>query len=175
MATSHEKTYEVYNGVSEQDVPSAKWGWSELSPKTIQIAGWISVIFLVAYHFGNHEGHVETLWLIVIAALIAIGLILFALRPQLSQVRTLTGVNQPVGYQEKDWDYDQKTLSGDYAKLTDSQLRALNIDPARVAHLRELDSSGKTAGTFTGIDSTKAPNTHTTRVDRSGSTAASEK
>ncbi|STC68125.1 DUF2631 domain-containing protein [Corynebacterium pilosum] len=166
MATSHEKTYEVYNGVSEQDVPSAKWGWSELSPKTIQLAGWGSVIFLVAYNFGNHEGHVETIWLLSIAAIIAIGLILFALRPQLSQVRTLTGANQPVGYQEKDWDYDQKTLSGEYATLTDSQLRALNIDPARVAHLRELDN-GSTAA--------KPVEANTTRVDRSGSTVADEK
>ncbi|WP_394280835.1 DUF2631 domain-containing protein [Corynebacterium sp.] len=166
MATSHEKTYEVYNGVSEQDVPSAKWGWSELSPKTIQLAGWVSVVFLVAYNFGNHSGHVETIWLLSFAAVIAIGLILFALRPQLSQVRTLTGVNQPVGYQERAWDYDQKTLSGEYAKLTDSQLRALNIDPARVAHLRELDNGSTVA---TPVEN------NTTRVDRTGSTAADEK
>ncbi|WP_018298043.1 DUF2631 domain-containing protein [Corynebacterium lubricantis] len=139
MAASHEKTYQVYNGVSEEDVPSAKWGWSEFSPKTIQIAGWISVLFLLGFNFGNHRGHVETIWLLTIAALIAIGLILFALRPQLSQIRTLTGKNEPVGHVEPDWAYDQKTLSGDYSDLSDSQLRALNIEPSRVRHLREVE------------------------------------
>lgn len=143
MAASHEKTYEVYNGVSEEDVPSAKWGWSELSPKSVQIAGWISVLFLLGFNFGNHRGHVETIWLLAIAALLAIGLILFALRPQLSQVRALTGKNEPVGYIEKDWNYDQKTLSGDYANLTDGQLRAMNIDPSRVAHLRQIEGTAE--------------------------------
>ncbi|MHA2789236.1 DUF2631 domain-containing protein [Corynebacterium sp. S7] len=143
MAASHEKTYEVYNGVSEEDVPSSKWGWSELSPKTIQIAGWISVLFLLGYNFGNHRGHVETIWLLSLAALIAIGLILFALRPQLSQIRTLTGKNEPVGHVEPDWAYDQKTLSGEYSNLTDAELRALNIDPARVRHLREVEGSAE--------------------------------
>lgn len=170
MATHHEKTYEVYNGVSEEDVPSAKWGWSELSPKTIQIAGWISVLFLLGFNFGNHEGHVETIWLLSLAALLAIGLILFALRPQLSQVRTLTGLNQPEGYQEKAWNYDQKTLSGDYAKLTDSELRALNIDPARVTHLRELEGAPNATKSHTVRDSA-VTGRRTTRVEGVGSTA----
>jgi len=123
---------QVYNGVSEADVPSAKLGWSELTPKTIQIAGWISVLFLLGYNFGNHRGHVETIWLLSIAALIAIGLILFALRPELSQVRTLTAHNKPEGHVEPNWTYEQHTLTGRYAELSDSQLRALNIDPATV-------------------------------------------
>lgn len=123
---------QVYNGVSEADVPSAKLGWSELSPKTIQTAGWISVLFLIGYHFGNHRGHVETIWLIVIAVLIALGLILFALRPELSQVRTVTAHNKPEGHVEPYWTHEQHTLTGRYAELTDSQLRALNIDPASV-------------------------------------------
>lgn len=123
---------QVYNGVSEADVPSAKLGWSELSPKTIQIAGWISVLFLIGYHFGNHRGHVETIWLIAIAVLIALGLILFALRPELSQVRTVTAHNKPQGHVEPNWTHEQHSLTGRYAELTDSQLRALNIDPASV-------------------------------------------
>lgn len=123
---------QVYNGVSEADVPSAKLGWSELTPKTIQIAGWISVLFLLGYNFGNHRGHVETIWLISIAALIAIGLILFALRPELSQVRTLTAHNKPEGHVEPNWTHEQHTLTGRYAELSDSQLRALNIDPTTV-------------------------------------------
>ena len=123
---------QVYNGVSEADVPSAKLGWSELSPKTIQIAGWISVLFLIGYNFGNHQGHVETIWLISLAVLISIGLILFALRPELSQVRTVTAHNKPQGHVEPNWTHEQHTLTGRYAELSDSQLRALNIDPATV-------------------------------------------
>lgn len=137
MAASHdEKAYEVYNGVSTRDVPSAGWGYSELSRTTIQVAGWISVAVLLFFNFGNHEGHVETIWLLVLAALVAIGLIIFAFEPRFNQVRTLTGHNQPVGHREPDWSYDQKTLSGTYTALTDSQLRSLNIDPSRVQHLR---------------------------------------
>ena len=52
-------------------------------------------------------------------------------------MRTVTSHNKPVGHQEPDWIYNQATLSGDvYENLTDSQLRSLNIEPARVAHLR---------------------------------------
>ena len=136
---------QVYNGVSEADVPSAKLGWSELTPKTIQIAGWISVLFLLGYNFGNHRGHVETIWLISIAALIAIGLILFALRPELSQVRTLTAHNKPEGHVEPNWTYEQHTLTGRYAELTDSQLRALNIDPATVHSAPAIQGSARGA------------------------------
>lgn len=135
-----DKAPEVYNGVSEADVPSAKFGWSELSSGAIQIAGWISVAFLIAYNFGNHQGHVETIWLVTLAVLIALGLILFAVRPRLSQVRTVTARNKPVGHQEPDWAYDQHTLSGAYADLKDDELRALNIEPSRVRHLRSGDA-----------------------------------
>ena len=137
MAHANETAPQVYNGVSEADVPSARFGWSALTDRTIQTAGWISVLVLVAYNFGNHEGHVETIWLIALAVLIALGLILFATKPKLNQVRTVTSHNKPAGHQEPDWIYNQATLSGDvYENLTDSQLRALNIEPGRVAHLR---------------------------------------
>ncbi|WP_342319955.1 DUF2631 domain-containing protein [Corynebacterium mayonis] len=133
---ANDRAPQVYSGVSEADVPSAKYGWSELSPGTIQTAGWISVAFLVAYNFGNHQGHVETLWLVSFTVLVALGLVLFAMRPKLSQVRTVTAHNKPVGHQEPDWIYNQATLSGPYADLDDRALRALNIDPSRVSHLR---------------------------------------
>nr|WP_288864836.1 DUF2631 domain-containing protein [uncultured Corynebacterium sp.] len=137
MAHAKDNAPQVYNGVSEADVPSARFGWSAFTDRTIQIAGWISVLFLVAYNFGNHEGHVETIWLVVLAVLIALGLILQATKPKLNQVRTVTAHNKPVGHQEPDWIYNQATLSSDaYENLTDSQLRALNIEPSRVAHLR---------------------------------------
>lgn len=137
MAASHDdKAYEVHNGVSTRDVPHAAWGYSELSRTTVQVAGWVSVAFLLLLNFGNHEGHVETIWLFVLAALIAIGLIIHAFEPRFNQVRTITGHNKPVGHIEPDHIYNQKTLSGNYAELTDSQLRSLNIDPSRVSHLR---------------------------------------
>lgn len=134
--SSHKLAPQVFDGVSTEDVPSAGFGWSRISRSGVQIAGWISVIFLVAYNFGNHKGHVETVWLAVLAIVIALGLVLFALRPNLSQVRTVTARNQPVGHVEPDWVYDQKTVSGAYAELNDGELRALNIEPSRVSHLR---------------------------------------
>ena len=72
MAHAKDNAPQVYNGVSEADVPSARFGWSAFTDRTIQIAGWISVLFLVAYNFGNHQGHVETIWLIALAVLIAL-------------------------------------------------------------------------------------------------------
>lgn len=134
--SSHTPTPQVYDGVSTLDVPSAGFGWSRVSRAGVQIAGWVSVLVLLAYNFGNHQGHVETVWLLVLAALLAVGLLLHMFEPKLSQVRTITARNQPVGYQEFDWNYEQKTLGANYDELTDSQLRALNIDPARVQHLR---------------------------------------
>lgn len=141
MATSHEKEHEVYNGVSTADVPNAAWGWSALSRTAVQVTGWASVLIMLAFNFGNHEGHVETIWLLALTALLVIGLLLHAFEPSLSNVRTLTSHNKPIGHVEPDWAYDQKTLSGSYSNLTDSQLRALNIDPARVQHLR-ADTKG---------------------------------
>ncbi|MCK6160323.1 MAG: DUF2631 domain-containing protein [Corynebacterium striatum] len=134
--SSHKPASQIFDGISTEDVPSAGFGWSRISRSGVQIAGWISVLFLLAYNFGNHKGHVETVWLIALAVVLALGLIIFALRPNLSQVRTVTARNQPVGHVEPDWVYDQKTVSGSYAELSDAELRALNIDPARVSHLR---------------------------------------
>jgi len=137
VAASHEIVPEVHKGTSTLDVPSAAIGWSELSRTTVQVSGWVSVLILLGYNFGNHTGHVETIWLLVIAALIAVGLLIHLFEPNGSQVRTVTARNKPVGHVEPDWVYNQKTLSGTYATLTDSQLRSMNIDPARVQHLRE--------------------------------------
>lgn len=139
--SSHNKAPEVYDGVSTIDVPSAGFGWSRTPRTGTQIAGWVTVLILLGYNFGNHTGHVETIWLFTLAALVAIGLLIHAFQPKLSQVRTLTGHNKPEGHVEPDWTYDQKTLSGDYASLSDAELRAINIDPALVEHLREKPAS----------------------------------
>ena len=147
--SSHKPASQVFDGVSTDDVPSAGFGWSRISRSGVQIAGWISVLFLLAYNFGNHKGHVETIWLIALAVLIALGLVIYALQPKLSQVRTLTARNKPVGHQEPDWAYEQKTVHNVYAALTDDELRALNIEPSRLTHLR-----GTSAAATTGVDAT---------------------
>lgn len=61
----------VVNGVDTADVPSAAWGWSGESNKAAKIAGWVVVVFLLVMMIGNHHGHVEDLFLIGFAALIA--------------------------------------------------------------------------------------------------------
>ena len=142
--SSHKPASQVFDGVSTDDVPSAGFGWSRIRSLRLQIAGWTSVAFLLAYNFGNHKGHVETVWLIALAVLIALGLVIYALQPKLSQVRTLTARNKPVGHEEPDWAYEQKTVGNVYASLTDDELRALNIEPSRVAHLRGV-SDGRHA------------------------------
>lgn len=138
MAGSHEIAPEIHHGVSTLDEPSAAWGWHSIGMRAIQISGWISVIFLLGYNFGNHQGHVETIFLFTFAIVIAAGLIYLLVKPQGTQVCTLTAHNQPLGYKEKDWTYEQATCTGEYAKLSDSQLRALNIEPERVRHLRSI-------------------------------------
>lgn len=141
MAGSHAAHSEVYNGVSVADEPSAAWGWHDIGFKAIQRAGWISVLFLLAYNFGNHEGHVETIYLFTFAAVIALGLILMRFPLKMKQVHTVTAHNQPVGHEEPDYAYDQLTLSGVYSDLSDSQLRSLNISPKWVRG--ELPSSAQ--------------------------------
>lgn len=137
--SSHKPTHEVHNGVSTEDIPSAAFGWSKFGRTGIQVAGWFSVFALLMLNFGNHQGHVETVWLFLLAGLMAIGLLIHLFDPKLPQVRTLTSRNREPGYVERDWIYEQKTLGGSYAELTDDELRALNIDPARVAHLRAIN------------------------------------
>ena len=140
MAGSHhEIAPEVHNGVSTLDEPSAAWGWHHIGQNAVQIVGWISVFVLLGYNFGNHKGHVETIFLFVFAALIAVGLLIQLFEPKGTQARTLTAHNKPIGHVEPDWTYLQATCTGPYAELTDKELRALNIEPSRVAHLRSLE------------------------------------
>ncbi|MEX3562391.1 DUF2631 domain-containing protein [Corynebacterium phoceense] len=142
--SSHKVTSEVYNGVSTDDVPSAAFGWSKTPRSGIQIAGWFSVFMLLMFNFGNHKGHVETIFLILLAVVIALLLLIHLFQPKLANVRTLTARNQPLGHAEPEWAYEQKTLGHTYAELTDDELRALNIDPVRVTHLRAV-TEGKHA------------------------------
>lgn len=127
---SHTIEPEVHNGVSTLDEPSAKWGWHNIGLVPTQVGGWFAVLVLLGFNFGNHKGHVETAWLLTLAAVIAIGLLLQLFAPKLSQVRTVTAKNKPAGHVEPVWTYQQHAMTGKYAELSDSQLRALNIDPS---------------------------------------------
>ncbi len=53
------------------DAPSARFGWHGQARKSFMIAGWFCVFALLAMTIGNHTGHVEDVWLVVIAALLA--------------------------------------------------------------------------------------------------------
>ena len=125
---AHTKEVEVFDGVSTADVPSAAWGWSELTRRSIIISGILGGIFLLLLQFGNHEGHVENIWLITLAVLTFIGTAIFAFRPKLTQRQTVTSHNKPIGHIEPQWAADQKNLTGAYANLSDEQLASWNMD-----------------------------------------------
>jgi hypothetical protein len=69
--------------VDPADEPSAEWGWHGGFPNGTQIAGWISVIALLGMLFGNQQGILSgggqlvesDIWLIALAAVVAIGLL----------------------------------------------------------------------------------------------------
>ena len=58
-------------GHAEQERPE-DWGWHGETGKWGRIGAWISVLVLLAYLIGNHEGDVENLWIIGIAAVMVI-------------------------------------------------------------------------------------------------------
>ena len=146
MAQTHKKE-EIYNGVSTSDVPSAQWGWSGMSKRSLQIAGWISVLFLLGMLFGNHPGNVENIWLVAIAALFAIGLLWHAFSPQGKQVRTVTAHNKAAGHVEPDWSADQLNGTGAYANLTDSQMASCNHAPGTYGAAAAGAAGGQTSMT----------------------------
>ncbi|PHV64656.1 hypothetical protein CSW57_22945 [Williamsia muralis] len=57
------------------DAPSARFGWHGEGLKTFKIAGWVSIVALLVMMIGNHEGHVEDLFLLGFALLLAFILI----------------------------------------------------------------------------------------------------
>jgi hypothetical protein len=61
---------ERHTGVDTEDVPSAKWGWSAIKPRTIHIGGLLVVAFLLLMLKGNQVGHVEDWWLIGFAIVV---------------------------------------------------------------------------------------------------------
>ncbi|MGS2805557.1 DUF2631 domain-containing protein [Nocardia sp. MW-W600-9] len=61
----------VATSVDPAEVPSAAWGWSGESRKTFRIAAWVVVVILLGMTIGNHQGHVEDIFLIGLAGLMA--------------------------------------------------------------------------------------------------------
>jgi hypothetical protein len=55
---------ERHTGVDVEEVPSAQWGWSTGSVRGFQIGGILAGLFLLLMTHGNHQGHVEDLFLI---------------------------------------------------------------------------------------------------------------
>jgi Protein of unknown function (DUF2631) len=69
------------HAVDVHEEPSAEWGWHGTFPRATQVAGWFSALVLVLMALvGNHQGHVEVVWLLGLAALMAIMLIFDAVR-----------------------------------------------------------------------------------------------
>ena len=52
------------------------WGWHGQTGKWGRIGGWIAVLVTLTYLVGNHEGRVEDLWVVGIAALMVLILVL---------------------------------------------------------------------------------------------------
>ena len=66
---------ERYTDVDPADVPSADWGWSNITHRTWYALGIFVMLFLLGMLHGNHVGHVEDIWLIGFAALVAFAMI----------------------------------------------------------------------------------------------------
>ena len=65
----------VATSVDPAEVPSAAWGWSGESRKTFRIAAWVVIVILLGMTIGNHQGHVEDIFLIGLAGLMAVILV----------------------------------------------------------------------------------------------------
>ena len=63
------------HAVDPVDEPSAEWGWHGTFPRATRVAGWISAAILLLMLIGNHQGHIEDVWLVAIALCIIAGLI----------------------------------------------------------------------------------------------------
>lgn len=52
------------------------WGWHHTFGKGIRATGWVVSIIMLTMIIGNHEGHVEDYWLIVVALIMILALVL---------------------------------------------------------------------------------------------------
>ena len=67
--------------------PSAAWGWHGEFRRGRLIAGWVTTAIMLVMLVGNHQGRVEDVWLVVIAAVMAFGLTRQTLRERRSRQR----------------------------------------------------------------------------------------
>ncbi|MGW4484396.1 DUF2631 domain-containing protein [Amycolatopsis sp. NPDC004368] len=70
------KAIEKRPAVDPRDEPSAEWGWHGSFPTATRVAGWVSVVILLLMLKGNHENNTENVWLIGLAAFLALLLVL---------------------------------------------------------------------------------------------------
>jgi hypothetical protein len=66
--------------IDPRDEPSAEWGWHGDFPRAGRIAGAITVVLLLTLLIGPHQGRIEDLWIVGIAALLAFMLVHNTLR-----------------------------------------------------------------------------------------------
>jgi hypothetical protein len=52
------------------------WGWHGETGKWGRMGAVIATVFMIAYLFGNHEGRIEDIWVVCIAALMVLILVL---------------------------------------------------------------------------------------------------
>jgi len=62
------------------EVPSAEWGWSGEAPKFFRVMAVVAAVFLLLMQIGNHEGHVEDLYLIGFAVVLLLIVAVDAIR-----------------------------------------------------------------------------------------------
>lgn len=88
----------VVNGISSLNEPSVAWGWHQHSAKVGWGVGGFFVLFLLGMLIGNHLGNVENLWLIAIAAVVAIAMVI-TLRPKKDETAKKSRIYQvPAGH-----------------------------------------------------------------------------
>ncbi|KNA92997.1 DUF2631 domain-containing protein [Gordonia sp. w5E2] len=69
----HEQHKQIDTGWRHEpeDAPSARFGWHGTATKSMYAAGWFCVAALLFMLIGNQVGHVEDIYLIVIAVALA--------------------------------------------------------------------------------------------------------
>ena len=55
--------------------PSADWGWHGSFPRAGKAAGWFTAFALFAMLIGNHESHIEDVYLVVLGTVLVVMLI----------------------------------------------------------------------------------------------------
>ncbi|MCI2419173.1 DUF2631 domain-containing protein [Saccharopolyspora sp. K220] len=70
--------------IDPAEEPSVEWGWHGGFPKGTQIAGWFSVVAVLAMLIGNHQGilsggghfKTEDAYLVLTAVILVVGLLI---------------------------------------------------------------------------------------------------